>query len=847
MERKKYIAYWPLLLLLTLSSLPATAEEAAVGDDVVAARIQRSKGNYAEQDKLLQEAEELFAKEEFEKARSIAEGVLAGLDLEVSEVNSEIARSRLVRVRRLAREIRHAEGMKKLLEARTLAAEKRFNDAGNIAAQVVTLASDVAELPGMDGKPDTDLQNEASELLRYCRNMENYDKLRGDVSLEKAQAQNYQAHQKQIAKLLAEAKSLIAAKHYEAALDKVQQVFIFDPLNAEAMLVAGRLYQLFYGYGRERKRTDVTATSAYGQWQWAEPVFMRFNEKEPEDATVRGGDSDIVFRDRLSKIIFPRVAFSDTDVSAALNQLKKRSKEYDPDNKEVEINFAMPSDWSRTVTLNLTNMPLDEIIRYICLLTGLEYRIEGNSILVSDNAASELRTMKIQVSGKVFSDVLATEGGGEAAARPAAGDGGGDGGALGGGDDAMGGGAGISTAAFSNPTPEQWYNFFTRHLITFPDGWKISSDVHAHTLSVTSNSSCLLEIKELLSQKTMQDEKMVMIEIRALEISETDCQELGFNWNFGALVSHNMTSTGNLIDTTRTGWKFGQGSNTKNGSDDSTALSMVRSAATVTGLANSAVVNDWNIFPSLFGSHKWFGSDTPVDLRLTINAMAQNQRVETLSAPKLLTIDGTEASIRVGKTYYFPESWDTLEIDSNSDGDSGLYSYTITVPTPDIDKDGKSLGVYLAASSQVQPDNETIRLHLKPEITAYLGQDNGDGRYDVNVYAIDFNNYEASEEYLLFKFPIWRPRISRRSLDIWVDVKDGEPVVIGGIVDNSSVNRTDKIPILGDLPLIGRIFQSQAENTKKQNLVMFVTARQIDFRGNPIHSSGNLGIPDFKR
>ena len=616
------------------------------------------------------------------------------------------------------------------------------------------------------------------------------------------------------------------------------------------MLVAGRLYQLFYNYGRERNRTDVAGNTAYAQWQWAEPVFMRFNEKEPEDGTVRG-DSDIIFRNRLSKIIFPRVNFTDTDVSAALNQLKKRSKEYDPDNQEVEINFAMPSDWSRTVTLNLTNMPLDEIIRYICLLTGLEYRIEGNSILVSDNAASELRTMKIPVSGKVFSDVLSTEGGGaEAAPRPAAG---GDGDAVGGGDagggDAGGGApASAGSASFSNPTPEQWYNFFSRHLITFPEGWKISSDVHAHTLSVTSNSACLLEIKELLSQKTMQDEKMVMIEIRALEISETDCQELGFNWNFnGAIVGHNMSATGSLIDENRTGWRFGQGSNTKNGSDDSDTLSMVRSAAAVTGLANSAVVNDWNIFPSLFGSHKWFGSDTPVDLRLTINAMAQNQRVETLSAPKLLTIDGTAASIRVGKTYYFPESWDTLEIDSNSDGDSGLYTYTITVPSPDIDKDGKSLGVYLWASPQVQPDNETIRLHLRPEITAYLGQDNGDGRYDVNVYAVDYNDYKASEEYLLFKFPIWRPKISRRSLDIMVDVKDGEPVVIGGIIDNSSVNRTDKIPILGDLPLIGRIFQSQAENTRKQNLVMFVTARQIDYRGNPVRSSGNIGIPDFKR
>ena len=339
---------------------------------------------------------------------------------------------------------------------------------------------------------------------------------------------------------------------------------------------------------------------------------------------------------------------------------------------------------------------------------------------------------------------------------------------------------------------------------------------------------------------------MVMIEIRALEINENDAQELGFNWNLG-MLGYNMDNSGKLGTKGATGWAFGKGSNTTNGSNDSNALSMIRGAAAITGVSNSAVVKDWNIFPSLFGSQNWFGSDVPVDVRLTINAMAQNTRVESLSSPKLLTIDGKTASISVGKTYYFPESWDTLEIESESSGDSGNYSYRITVPSPDIDKEGTELGVHLEVRPTVQPDNKTIRLELKPKISAYLGKDDGDGRYDVNVYARDFVDSRASDEYLLFSFPIWRARTSVRSLDLVVDVHDGEPVVVGGIIDNSTVNRTDKVPILGDLPLIGRFFQSQAENANKQNLVMFVTARQIDFRGNPILKSANIGVPDFNR
>ena len=397
----------------------------------------------------------------------------------------------------------------------------------------------------------------------------------------------------------------------------------------------------------------------------------------------------------------------------------------------------------------------------------------------------------------------------------------------------------------NNPTAEQWRNFFAEHLITMPEGSIISSDVRTGTLSIKTTSACLRDIEELLSQEEMQEEKMVMIEIRALEISETDCQELGFNWNLN-MLGYNMDANGNMGSRGSHGWAFTQGANTTNGSNDSDALSMVRGMASVTGLANSSVVNNWNIFPSLFGSRNWFGSDTPMDIRLTINAMAQNRRVETLSAPKLLTIDGKTASISVGKTYYFPESWDTLEINSESSDNSSNYTYSITAPAPDIDKDGKTLGVYLEVRPTVQPDNKTIRLELRPRISAFLGKDDGDGRYDVVVYARDYTGYKPGPEYVLYRFPIWRARTSMRSLDLTVDVHDGEPVVVGGIIDNSAVNRTDKIPILGDLPLIGRFFQSQAENLKRQNLIMFVTARQIDFRGNPVNKS-TIGIPDFNR
>ena len=80
-----------------------------------------------------------------------------------------------------------------------------------------------------------------------------------------------------------------------------------------------------------------------------------------------------------------------------------------------------------------------------------------------------------------------------------------------------------------------------------------------------------------------------------------------------------------------------------------------------------------------------------------------------------------------------------------------------------------------------------------------------------------------------------------------VHVNDGETLVLGGMVENETKTQIDKFPILGELPLIGRFFQSQSENAVRCNLLIFVTARLVGFDGQPIKSNNHLGSPDFKR
>jgi general secretion pathway protein D len=79
-----------------------------------------------------------------------------------------------------------------------------------------------------------------------------------------------------------------------------------------------------------------------------------------------------------------------------------------------------------------------------------------------------------------------------------------------------------------------------------------------------------------------------------------------------------------------------------------------------------------------------------------------------------------------------------------------------------------------------------------------------------------------------------------RQITTSATVWDGQTVVLGGLISDN-VNRTrDKVPILGDIPLLGRLFRSESSSTSKKNLVVFVTAKIIDPAGNRVHADDNL-------
>lgn len=136
------------------------------------------------------------------------------------------------------------------------------------------------------------------------------------------------------------------------------------------------------------------------------------------------------------------------------------------------------------------------------------------------------------------------------------------------------------------------------------------------------------------------------------------------------------------------------------------------------------------------------------------------------------------------------------------------------------------LGPTLDVLPHVSADGYTIQLNLIPTITEFLG-------YDPNPYRAQVGNVNNLPDYPL---PHFRVRQITTTSIVW----DGQTVVLGGLISEKVAKIKDKVPVLGDLPLLGRLFRSEASMTKKKNLVVFVTPTIIDPAGNRIHTEDNL-------
>jgi general secretion pathway protein D len=148
-----------------------------------------------------------------------------------------------------------------------------------------------------------------------------------------------------------------------------------------------------------------------------------------------------------------------------------------------------------------------------------------------------------------------------------------------------------------------------------------------------------------------------------------------------------------------------------------------------------------------------------------------------------------------------------------------------TLPTVQPTTTAVPLGPTLDVIPHVSADGYTIQLNLLPTITEFLGyEDPGQFRAVAGPVAA----------------PVPLPRFRIRQVVTSSIVWDGQTVVLGGLISEVVAKRKDKVPVLGDLPVVGRLFRSEANSSNKKNLMIFVTPTIIDPAGNRVHDEKSL-------
>ena len=173
------------------------------------------------------------------------------------------------------------------------------------------------------------------------------------------------------------------------------------------------------------------------------------------------------------------------------------------------------------------------------------------------------------------------------------------------------------------------------------------------------------------------------------------------------------------------------------------------------------------------------------DLSLVLSAMQAQGRLQLLSNPSITVANNEDGRIQVGSEIRLPDSIATF--------DTGTQSTTVTA---------QEIGIILEVRPTINPDG-FVRMDIRPTISRLSEQ-----------------TTDISET---FSSPI----IIKRTADTTVTVKDGETVVIGGLIEENSERRDMKIPFLGDIPFIGGLFRSERETRRRTELIIVLTPRVI--------------------
>lgn len=678
---------------------------------------------------------------------------------------------------------------------------------------------------------------------------------------------------------LLKASSFLQLGDLDKANSTFQDVLRIDPNNSAArrgMESVEREKQKYYKSAYDQQRAKMLGAVTQ---TWEDPVPLTdvdrsslFGATAASLANQQTGSERIT--QKLRTLIFPKVEFDGATLDEVVELLRVRSRDLDPEGKGISFVVSAPSESrSKPVSLNLLNVPMEELLRYVSEMCGVAYKVDEHAVIFV--SISERNSAVVTRSFRVPPDFIQNSPGADPGAAPPTDP-------FGAQPPAGGGGGGLIIRRLGAK------EFLEARGVTFPEGTSASYNASNNALTVRNTISNMETVEMIVEQATKAAPKMAVIHVRMLEVNQKNIEELGFDWLMGAVGVGNTFfgggSAGNGPAVSPGNYAFNTPyivpALTVNGSQAFPALptsgafagplpagtsapfpygggpmtSGLRSgdyATTANSLDNllntGSVTATKNVAPGVLSIAGVF---TDPQFQTVLRALSQKKGVDVNASPSVTTKSGLKAIAEVTQEFIYPTEFDPPRLPQGGGNRliTGPQQQMIATPTTPTAFEMRKTGVVVEVEPVISEDGRTVELTIAPELTEFEGFVNYGSPISVpaslSVLPVQLQlpgggNSSAyvplsSPDQLITPNKILQPVFKTQKVTTAVKVYDGATIVLGGVKIENRTMVEDKVPILGDLPFVGRLFKSNTKQTDTKNVIIFVTVEVVDPSGRRV-------------
>ncbi len=171
----------------------------------------------------------------------------------------------------------------------------------------------------------------------------------------------------------------------------------------------------------------------------------------------------------------------------------------------------------------------------------------------------------------------------------------------------------------------------------------------------------------------------------------------------------------------------------------------------------------------------------------------------------------------------------TVQAQNNNQAGNAVLGTTIQYTTQTL-----PFGPVLDVLPSVSADGYSIQMTIIPTITEFVQYD------DPGQFVPQGQSVGGATVGIPLRAQLPLPRFRLRQVTTSCNVWDGQTVMLGGLITDNVTKVKDKVPLLGDLPFLGRLFRSESSSSVKRNLMIFVTPTIIDPAGNRVHTDEEM-------